>query len=71
MVTTSSVTAHLAGAIGKRTLLVFPGGLAPFHYWTQAGARHSLWYPSVEIVSGPSLDTWARVLARADEILRG
>ena len=71
MVTTSSVTAHLAGALGKRTLLVFPAGLPPFHYWTQALGRHSPWYPSVEIVSDPSLDTWSRLLARVDEILRG
>jgi hypothetical protein len=71
MVTTSSVTAHLAGALGKRTLLIFLAGLAPFHYWTQVGGRHSLWYPSVEIVSDPSLDAWPRVLARVDEIVRG
>jgi tetratricopeptide (TPR) repeat protein len=70
MVTTSSVTAHLAGALGKRTLLVFTGGLPPFHYWTQLGGAHSLWYPSVEIVSDPSLDTWPRVLEKVDEILR-
>ena len=68
MVTTSSVTAHLAGALGKRTLLIFLGGLAPFHYWTPAGTR-SLWYPSVEIVSDASIDTWKRALARVDEIV--
>jgi len=71
MVTTSSVTAHLAGGLGKRTLLMFLAGLPPFHYWTQAGGRHSIWYPSVEIVSDASLDSWPRVLARVDEILRG
>jgi tetratricopeptide (TPR) repeat protein/ADP-heptose:LPS heptosyltransferase len=69
MVTTSSVTAHLAGALGKRTLLLFLGGLPPFHYWSLAGGKHSLWYPSVEIVSDPSIDTWARALERVDEIL--
>ena len=71
MVTTSSVTAHLAGALGKRTLLIFLAGLAPFHYWTQVGGRHSLWHPSVEIVSDATLDTWPRLVARIDEILRG
>src|SRR5207237_2877936 len=45
MVTTSSVTAHLAGALGKRTLLLFTGGLPPFPYWTLVGGAHSLWYP--------------------------
>jgi tetratricopeptide (TPR) repeat protein len=71
MATTSSVTAHLAGALGKRTLLLFTGGLPPFHYWTQLGGTRSLWYPSVEIVSSPSLDTWPGVLEKVDEILRG
>ena len=70
MVTTSSVTAHLAGALGKRTLLVFLGGLPPFHYWSLVGGRRSLWYPSVEIVSDRSIETWQQALARVDQILR-
>lgn len=69
MVTTSSVTAHLAGALGKRTLLIFLGGLPPFHYWTLVAGGRSIWYPSVEIVSDASLDTWTRALARVDEIV--
>ena len=69
VVTTSNVTAHLAGAIGKRTLLVYLRGAPPFHYWAPASDGHSLWYPSVEIVSGPALDTWERALARVDERL--
>jgi tetratricopeptide (TPR) repeat protein len=71
VVTTSSVTAHLAGAIGKRTLLIFLNGLPPFHYWSDHGAHRSLWYPSVELVSAPGIDAWPRALARVDEILRG
>ncbi len=69
IVTTSNVTAHLAGALGKRTLLVYPSANPPFHYWSPNAAGRSPWYPSVEIVSGPGLDTWPRVLARAREAL--
>jgi ADP-heptose:LPS heptosyltransferase len=71
VVTTSNVTAHLAGALGKRTLLIFLEGLPHFHYWVDPGTGRSLWYPSVELVSGPEIDSWPRALARVDEILRG
>ena len=59
VITTSNVTAHLAGVLGKRTWLLFPSGRAPFHYWQpDAATRRSLWYPSVEIVSGSHLSDW-------------
>jgi ADP-heptose:LPS heptosyltransferase len=68
VVTTSNVTAHLAGALGKRTLVVFLNARAPFHYWASPHGR-SLWYPSVEIVTGPAIDTWDKALARVHELL--
>jgi len=70
VVTTSNVTAHLAGALGKRTLLVFLRGRAPFHYWASPHGR-SLWYPSVEIVSGASIDSWEKVIEEAHGRLFG
>lgn len=69
VVTTSNVTAHFAGALGRRTLLVFLKGVAPFHYWVPGPSGHSLWYPSVEVAGDPALDTWDKALARADELL--
>jgi ADP-heptose:LPS heptosyltransferase len=68
VVTTSNVTAHLAGALGKQTLLVFPGGNPPFAYWIFDGEGRTPWYPSVRVVSGPELDTWKKVLERAAEL---
>jgi Flp pilus assembly protein TadD len=68
VVTTSNVTAHLAGALGKRTLLFYLGGHAPFHYWVPGEDGHCLWYPSVEVVTGPALDTWDRALERIHEL---
>jgi tetratricopeptide (TPR) repeat protein len=70
VVTTSNVTAHLAGALGKRTLLVFLSARPPFHYWASPQGR-SLWYPCVEIVTAPALDTWERAFGRVHELLRG
>jgi tetratricopeptide (TPR) repeat protein len=71
IVTTSNVTAHLGGVLGKETLLVYLGGNPPFHYWVPRPDGRSQWYPSVRIVTSPALDTWAKALARVDELLRG
>ena len=69
--TTSNVTAHLAGALGKRTLLFYPAGISPFHYWVPGADGRSPWYPSVEIVTGAALDTWERLMARVHELIAG
>jgi hypothetical protein len=63
VVTTSNVTAHLAGALGKRTFLGYPAGHAPFHYLVPGAQGRSLWYPSVEIVTDPSWEGWEPVVA--------
>lgn len=71
VITTSNVTAHLAGAIGKRTWLIHPGAMPPFHYWTrEPGDAHSLWYPSVEVISGAELPDWPSVASRVASRLR-
>ena len=57
VVTTSNVTAHLAGAIGAPTQLVYLGPSPHFAYWAAEPGGHSLWYPSVEIISNPP---WCR-----------
>lgn len=69
VVTTSNVTAHLAGSIGKRTLLVYLAANPPFHYWVPQPEGHSLWYPSVHIVTATGMDTWARALGRVQELI--
>jgi hypothetical protein len=62
VITTSNVTAHLAGVIGKRTWVLFPGHRPPFHYWAHRGDHRSPWYPSVEIVSAPEPGDWTSVV---------
>ena len=70
VVTTSNATAHFAGAIGKRTWLLYPEAKAPFHYWVPRPDGRSLWYPSVEIVTDARWRTWDDVFAAAAARLR-
>jgi tetratricopeptide (TPR) repeat protein len=62
VVTTSNVTAHFAGALGRPTWLLYLAGRAPFFYWVPGPDGRSLWYPSVEIVSGPEFTSWEALL---------
>ncbi len=62
VVTTSNATAHLAGAIGKRTWLLYLAGHPPFHYWAPRPDGRSLWYPSVEVLTDHSWTTWESAL---------
>ncbi|MCZ8253601.1 MAG: tetratricopeptide repeat protein [Hylemonella sp.] len=47
VITTSNSTAHLAGALGKATLLLLPLGQGQLWYWTESEG-HIPWYPSIE-----------------------
>jgi len=58
VVTSSNVTAHFAGALGKPTWLVYLGANAPFHYWEPRTDKRSLWYPSVELVTDTRWSDW-------------
>jgi hypothetical protein len=69
LITTSNATAHFAGALGKRTRLMYLSDRAPFHYWAHGGTHRCLWYPSVEIVTAPHLDDWASLIEHVRERL--
>jgi len=56
IVTTSNVTAHLAGAIGKKTYLLAPYGIGNIWYWHDD--KISLWYPSIEIIRQTETNNW-------------
>ena len=58
VVTTSNVVAHLGGALGVPTTVVFLGGPAPFHYWDAVQGPRSLWYPSVEVAGDTGWRDW-------------
>jgi ADP-heptose:LPS heptosyltransferase len=69
VITTSNATAHFAGALGKRTWLLYLADIPPFYYWAHDGSHRCLWYPSVEIVSGPQLADWPTLLQYVAERL--
>ena len=47
VVTTSNSTAHLAGALGKRTAVLTPVGEGLLWYWCNQRGTRNLWYPSI------------------------
>ncbi len=53
-VTVSNSTAHLAGALGTKTLLIKPSNHALFHYWNQAEDK-TPWYNSVKLINKKDL----------------
>ena len=57
IVTTGNVTAHIAGALNKRTYLLLPFAHGKIWYWGDS-SDSSLWYPSVEIIRSPSFGVW-------------
>jgi tetratricopeptide (TPR) repeat protein len=71
VVTTSNVTAHFAGVLGKPAFLFYLGANPPFHYWVPDASGRCIWYPSVRIVTDPAIDTWHGALERVDELLHG
>ena len=48
-VTISNSTAHLAGALGVKTILIKPENFAVFHYWNQK-TDNTPWYGSVKLI---------------------
>jgi Flp pilus assembly protein TadD len=53
-VTVSNSTAHLAGALGVKTILIKPANHASFHYWNYEDGK-TPWYESVNIISKENL----------------
>ena len=53
-VTVSNSTAHLAGALGVKTILIKPENHASFHYWNYENGK-TPWYNSINIISKDNL----------------
>jgi tetratricopeptide (TPR) repeat protein len=56
LVASSNVAAHLAGALGVPTDLLYLRGWPPFFYWIAASGGRSPWYPSVRVPADPAPD---------------
>jgi hypothetical protein len=69
IVTTSNVTAHIAGASNKKTYLLLPHGYGKMWYWGESSER-SLWYPSIEIYRSPDSGLWTEAIESLSNKLR-
>ncbi|MBX9871904.1 MAG: tetratricopeptide repeat protein [Burkholderiaceae bacterium] len=58
IVTVSNSTAHLAGALGKKTLLLLPWSEGRLWYWAN---HHGVnpWYPSIEMFAQQTMGDWS------------
>jgi hypothetical protein len=61
VITTSNVTAHLAGSLGKQTFLMVPFAKGRIWYWHN-DMHHSIWYPTIKIFSQDKNEIWAPVI---------
>lgn len=69
VVTTSSTTAHIAGAVGKHTWILVPYGQGRMWYWFKK-RTDSPWYPNVHLVRQELRESWKSVAARATSEVR-
>jgi tetratricopeptide (TPR) repeat protein len=59
IVTISNVTAHIAGALGKKVFLMLPySGAGKMWYWHES-LNKSLWYPSIQIFTQTKAGDWS------------
>ena len=59
VVSTSNVTIHMAGALGKDSWLLLPFAAS---FWWLIERTDSLWYPSVKLYRQRSLQDWKEIL---------
>lgn len=64
IITTSNVTAHLAGSIGKRGCVLVPFSQGRIWYWHQKDA-FSFWYPSLKIFYQTDRYDWSDTIRQA------
>jgi tetratricopeptide (TPR) repeat protein len=58
VITISNTTAHIAGALGKKTFLLLPlSGKGRFWYWSEFNGKN-LWYASIKIFSQIKAGDW-------------
>jgi len=69
IVTTSNVTAHIAGALNKKTFLLVPYSQGKIWYWGENECK-SLWYPSVTIYRCDKLNFWNKAIQKLSEDLK-
>ena len=66
IVTTSNTTAHLAGALGKKTFLLVPYSKGKLWYWHSINGQ-SLWYPNTEVFEQCPNEGWVKPIKMVKE----
>ena len=69
VITSSNITAHLSGALNKKTYLLLPHSHGKIWYWGTSG-NSSLWYPSVHIYRSKTPDNWHGVIEELWGVLK-
>ena len=70
IITVSNTNAHIAGALGKKTLLLLPKGKGRLWYWS-LNKNNSLWYSSVEVIEQDFPGEWEPVISEVKTKVRG
>jgi Flp pilus assembly protein TadD len=70
VVTVSNVTAHLAGALGKRGAVLVPYSKGRLWYWHE-GDERSLWYPGLSVFWQDDPSGWSRPVDACARWLQG
>jgi hypothetical protein len=60
VVSTSNITIHLAGALGKKTWVLLP---YVANFWWLLDRTDSIWYPALRLYRQKTLDDWDSVLS--------
>jgi len=66
IVTTSNVTAHLAGSIGKQAAVLVPYSNGRIWYW-HTNDKFSFWYPSLRIFYQDNPLTWQQQISNCSD----
>jgi hypothetical protein len=69
VITCSNTTAHLAGALNKKTLLVLPAAAGRFWYWSDIDGQ-SIWYPSVKVFHQQISGDWENPINEIEEFMK-
>jgi hypothetical protein len=67
VVSTSNVTIHLAGALGKETWVLLP---FVSNYWWLLDRKDSIWYPSLSLYRQAQLNDWNEVFRSVQRDLK-
>ena len=68
VITASNVTAHIAGALNKKTYLIAPYTDGRIWYWG-IDERKSLWYPSIQILRSDKVQDWETPIKNLMDLL--